>query len=239
MNTNVEQTKEPPGKTDEKQKDEEKQEEDHEQKVTSRSLTSKKILDDDEDDNTISIQGPINMDTLSPTELMEIASNMQSRAHKKIMRAQRKEAQTIQAAIDILSSLLPEIDIDNLSTPIEKLDLLVTSTGEQMTSLEEATIKNVEKEYEKRRIEQLMKDIDRDRVGLAMNLEQIKEALQTIVSTTCNFSLFLDEIDKKKKAEQHELKVLSESFNPLNDSATIFGREVICIQQKLKTYEAE
>lgn len=86
-----------------------------------------------------------------------------------------------------------------------------------MKSLEEDSIKNVEKEYEKRRIEQLMKDIDRDRVRLAMNWEQIKEALQTggkILSTICTFSLFSDDIDKKKKVEQQELKVLSESFNP-------------------------
>ncbi|XP_059068882.1 uncharacterized protein LOC131859305 [Cryptomeria japonica] len=64
-----------------------------------------------------------------------------------------------------------------LPTPIDKLEHLVTSLGEQMKSLEEASIKNVEKEYKKRRIEQLMKENDRDRVGLAMNLEQIKEAL--------------------------------------------------------------
>ncbi|XP_059071576.1 uncharacterized protein LOC131868124 [Cryptomeria japonica] len=241
LTTNVEQTKEKLVKIDEKLKDEEMEKEKHEQKVTSRSLTSKKIIDDDEDDDTISIQGPINMDMLSPIELMEIASAMQSKAQKKIMKAQIKESQTIQNAIDILSSILPETDIDSLPMPINKLEHLVSLAGEQMKSLEEVAIKNVE-EYEKRRIEQLMKDIDRDRVGLSMNMEQIKEALWTggnILSTIFNFSLFVDDIDKKRKAEQQELKVLRESFNPLNDSTTILGRVAICIQQKLKAYEAE
>lgn len=61
--------------------------------MTPRSLTSKKIIDDDEEDDTVSIQGPINMDMLSPTELMET-------------------------------------NIDSLPTPIDKLEHLVTSTGE-------------------------------------------------------------------------------------------------------------
>ncbi|XP_057866035.2 uncharacterized protein LOC131073591 [Cryptomeria japonica] len=76
-------------------KEEEKEEEKQVRKVNSRSLTSKKTIDDDEDDDTISIEGPINMDMMSPTKLMEIASAMQYKEHKKIMKAQRKEAQTI------------------------------------------------------------------------------------------------------------------------------------------------
>lgn len=144
---------------------------------------------------------------------MEIASAMQSKAMKKMLRAQRREAQTIHTVVEIFSSLLPETKIDSLSTPIEKLDHLVTSTEEKMKSIGEAAIYNIEKEYEKRRIETLIKAIDRDRVGLTINMEQIKEALQTegkIMSTICNFSLFLDDIDKKRKAEQKELKFLSE-----------------------------
>lgn len=56
------------------------------------------------------------MDMLSPIELMEIASTMQSKAQKKIMKAQRKEDQTIQSAIDILFSILSEIYIDTSYT---------------------------------------------------------------------------------------------------------------------------
>lgn len=71
-----------------KQKILEKQkEEEPEQKLTPNSVTSKKILDDDEEDDTVSIQGPINMDMLSHIELMEIASAMQSKAQKKIMKS--------------------------------------------------------------------------------------------------------------------------------------------------------
>ncbi|XP_059069828.1 uncharacterized protein LOC131859785 [Cryptomeria japonica] len=117
------------------------------------------------------------MDMLSPTKLMEIASAMQSKAKTKIIRSQRREAQTIQTAVDIFSSLLPETDIDSLTTPIEKLDHLVTTAGEQMKILGEASLHNVEKEYENKRIETLIKPIDKDGEGLTVNMDQIKEAL--------------------------------------------------------------
>lgn len=48
-----------------------------------------------------------------------------------------------------------EIGIDSLPNPIDKIEQLVTTTRDEMKSLEEAAFKNVENEYEKRRIEQL------------------------------------------------------------------------------------
>lgn len=98
-------------KEKEKEKIEEKKEEEQlktEPKVTPLSFTSKKKIDDDEDDDALSIQGPINMDALNTTELMEIAIAMKYRAKKKIMKEQQKESHSIQCVVDILSSLLPE-----------------------------------------------------------------------------------------------------------------------------------
>lgn len=218
--------------------EEKKKEEAQEHKVTYWSLTSKKIIDDD----TIGIQGPINMDMLSPKELMEIASSMQSKAKKKIMRTQRREAKTIQTVVDIFFNLLLETDTNSLTTPIEKLDHLVTTVGEQMRNLGEATIHNLEKEYEKKIIEILIKETNKDIEGLTVNMDKIKEALNNggkILSTIYNFSLFFDDLVKKRKEAQQELKRLSESFDPLNDSTIIFGRSLIVIQHKLNPYEAK
>ncbi|XP_059064791.1 uncharacterized protein LOC131856861 [Cryptomeria japonica] len=197
----------------------------------------KAIIDDDEDGDRMSIQGPINMDMLSPTELMEFASAMQSKAKKKMMRAQRREAQTIQTTVDIFSSLLPETDIDNLITSIEKLDHLVKLVGDEMKTLGEVSLHNVEKQYEKKIIEMLIKAINKDREVLTTNMDQIKEALKNgckILYTIYNFSLFFDDINKKIKEAQQELKSLSESFITLNYLTIIFGRSVILTQHKLK-----
>lgn len=111
-----------------------------------------------------------------------------------------------------------------------------------MKSLGEVSLHNVEKEYEKKKIEILIKAIDKDKEGLTMNMDQIKEALKNggkIISTIYNFSLFFDDLGKRRKEAQEELKSLSESFEPLNDSTTIFGRYVIVIQHKLKEYKKE
>lgn len=121
-----------------------------EPKVTPTPLTSKRKVVDDEDDDALSIQEPINMDILSSTKLMEIANAMQSQDKKK-MKKQQKEAATIKNAIEILSSLLPETNTDNFVTLINKIGQLVTDVREQMKSFEDATYLNVEKEYNKQR----------------------------------------------------------------------------------------
>lgn len=131
-------------------KEEEKKEGEPDQIVTSWSLKSNKIVDDEEDD-TMSIKGLVNMKMLSPTELLQIASTMHSKEKKQIMKSQRKDAQKSQV-VDIISSILPEIDIESLPNPIDKLEQLVTREGDQMKTLEEATIKNVEKEYNNKKI---------------------------------------------------------------------------------------
>ncbi|XP_059066379.1 uncharacterized protein LOC131857696 [Cryptomeria japonica] len=91
-----------------------------------------------------------------------------------------------------------------------KLGQLVNDVGEQMKTFEDAAYVYVEKEYKKLRTKQLMKDIDKPKVALT----------------------------KKKEAEK-ELKVLSDSFKPLNDSAIYYGRSIVELQHKLKAYESE
>lgn len=87
-----------------------------------------------------------------------------------------------------------------------------------------------------------MKVIDKDIVLLTINMDLIKEALQTrgkILSTVANFLLFCDDLQLKKCESQQELKFLSESINTLNNFIIHFGRLVSALQQKLKSYEAE
>lgn len=74
-----------------------------------------------------------------------------------------------------------------------------------MKSFGKAAQHNVEKEYEKKIIEILIKAIDKVKVGLTVNMDIIKEALKTkgkILSTISNFSLFCDDLDKKKMEAQ-------------------------------------
>ncbi|XP_059067598.1 uncharacterized protein LOC131858385 [Cryptomeria japonica] len=102
-------------------------------------------------------------------------------------------------AVDIFSNLLLENDTDSLTTPIEKLDHLVTSAGEQMKSLGEAALHNVEKEYEKKRIEMLIKTIGKDKIGLTMNMDQIKEALKNEDTQEVNVVVDRETTEDKEK----------------------------------------
>lgn len=85
---------------------------------------------------------------------------MQSRAHKKRLKEQRIELETIQKALDILTNLLPETSTRHLSLPIIKLGQLVIDASDQLTSLEESVHAYAEKGYRKKRGEQIMKEID-------------------------------------------------------------------------------
>lgn len=208
--------------------------------MTPLSFTSKNKIDDDEDNDALSIQGPINMDALSSTKPMEIATAMQSRDNKKRMKEQQKESQSIQCAVDIFSSLLLETNTNRVSTLIDRLGQLVADVGEQRNCFEDASFLNVEKEYKKKRIEKLMNDIDKDKVALIVNKDHIKDAIEDggkILSIVVKFSLFCDDLMKRKQEAEKELEGLSESFSPLNDSAIAYGRSIVELQHKLKAYE--
>ncbi|XP_059067797.1 uncharacterized protein LOC131858541 [Cryptomeria japonica] len=97
-------------------------------------------------ENKISEELPVHTHIVLPP----IATTMQSREKKKRMKEQQKEAKTIKHTVEILSSLLSEIDIDNFATPIDKLGQLVNDVGEQMKASEDATYVCVEKEYKKK-----------------------------------------------------------------------------------------
>lgn len=90
------------------------------------------------------------MDNLSSSQLMEIATTMQSRAQKKRMKEQQRQAETIKITVDILSSLLPETNTESFVTLIDKLGQLVTDVGDQLKTFEDATYISVEKDYKKK-----------------------------------------------------------------------------------------
>ncbi|XP_059068738.1 uncharacterized protein LOC131859188 [Cryptomeria japonica] len=108
------------------------------EKTEKKETEEKKIIDDDDDDS-ISIKAPIDMDNPSSSQLMEIATIIQSRDQKKRMEEKQREVETIRAAVDILSSLLPETDTKSFVTPIDKLGQLVTDVRDQLKTFEDAT----------------------------------------------------------------------------------------------------
>ncbi|XP_059077885.1 uncharacterized protein LOC131876484 [Cryptomeria japonica] len=62
----------------------------------------KKTTVEGDDDDSISIKGPIDMDNLSDYELMEISTAMQSKAQKKRFKENKREVETIQTVVQIL-----------------------------------------------------------------------------------------------------------------------------------------
>ncbi|XP_059065741.1 uncharacterized protein LOC131857340 [Cryptomeria japonica] len=128
------------------------------EKKTTPKITpeSKKKIIDDDDDVSVSIKGPIDMDNLSSSQLMEIARAMKSRAQNKRMKEQRRKIEIIRTIVDILSSLLPKTDTKYFITPMDKLGQLITDARDQLKTFEEVAYIRVEKCYKKKRAKQLM-----------------------------------------------------------------------------------
>lgn len=156
----------------------------------------------DDGDDSIGIKGLIDVENMSTSELMEIATLMKYRAQKKILKEQRKEVETIQTVIEILSSILLETDIGNLSTPIRKLGQLVADASDQLKSLEEAAQTLVENNYRRKRVEQFMKDIDTGKIALSLNKDLLKNSIETegrILAYTSNVSFFYTYLKKRQE----------------------------------------
>lgn len=100
--------------------------------------------------------------------------------------------------MEILSSLLSETVIGNLSTPIDKLGQLVADASDQLKSLEEEPQTMAEKKYKKKRKEQIMKDIDTGKIALSPNKDLLRKSIETgVLAYISNVSFFYADIVKK------------------------------------------
>ncbi|XP_059078170.1 uncharacterized protein LOC131876722 [Cryptomeria japonica] len=106
-------------------------------------------------------------------ELMKLLLEIQAKAKKMKI----KKEEVLQTTIDVLSNLLPDVDISGISNPIKQLDILCTSITDQVNTLEETTQVNVEKEYRKKKSAELIKCIDTDRASLVHNKDEISIAM--------------------------------------------------------------
>lgn len=196
-----------------------------------KSLVKQQTNEDDDD--SLGIIGPIDVDSMSASKLMKIATVMQSRAQKKRLKEQRMEAETIQNAIDILSSLLLEIAIGHLSTPIGKFGQLVTDASDQLKSLEEASQTYAKKSYRKKHGEQVMKDIATGRIALSLNKDFLRKAIEIggrIIASISNVSFFYIDINQRRTKIEKELAKICSDYVPLQDSILAFGKTVDDLQ---------
>lgn len=145
-------------------------------KVISSEPAKKKQLDEDYDDY-LSISGPIDMNNLSESEMMKIASVMQYRVHKKRLKEQRVEAETIQTVVDFLSSLLLETSMAHLCTPISKIRQLVANAFDKIKSLEDVAQLYAKKSQKKKYGEKQANDIDSGKMALSHNKSLLSEVI--------------------------------------------------------------
>lgn len=118
------------------------------------------------------------------------------------MKEQQKETETLINAVEFFSSLLVEIDIVDFANLIDKLGKLVSDARDQIKSFEEVAYDYLEKYYKKKKIDKLITNIEKGKIVLKNNKDDLKKALETrgkILSTVGKFSLFCVDLKKKKE----------------------------------------
>lgn len=144
--------------------------------------------------------------------------------------------------MEILSSLLLETAIGNLSTPIDKLGQFFADASDQLKSLEEATQTIAKKSYRKKRGEQIMKDYDTKKISLSLNKDLLRKAIDyggKIISYTSNVSFLYADIVKKWTKIELELEKICNAYIPLQDSVLAFSKSVDDLQSRLDVYDFE
>lgn len=203
---------------------------------------AKQELLDDDDEDSLSISGPIDMTTLSASEMMKIANVMQSHAHKKRLKEQRIEAETIQNAVEILSGLLPETSVAHLPTPISKLGQLVADASDQIKSLEDASQISPEKSHKKAYGDKLAKHIENSKIALSHNGSLLKKAIESggkYLASTSNITFFYSDISKNQVETEQEIERLCKTYVPLQDSIHAFNRSIDELHDRLNMNDNE
>lgn len=182
------------------------------------------------------------MNTLSASEMMKIANVMQSRVHKKRLKEQRVEAETIQIAVEFLPSLLLEIAIAHLSTTISKLGQLVADASDHIKSLQDVAQLYVENNHKKKYGDKLAKDIDSGKMAMSQNKDLLRNDVEIggkYLASTSDFSFFYSNILKSQTKIEQELERICKAYVPLQDSMLAFNKFVDDLHNKLHIYDNE
>ncbi|XP_059070756.1 uncharacterized protein LOC131860371 [Cryptomeria japonica] len=144
------------------------------------------------------------------------------------MKEQQKETKTIRNVVYILSSLLPKTDTRNFATPINKLGQLVSKFREQMKSLEDEAYINVGNNYKKKRIENLMSEIDKGKVALTINKDYLKKALETRVVAVL--------LQKDNEGYEHPIAFYRKSLQEAELKYETMEKQAYALVKAVKTF---
>ncbi|XP_059073528.1 uncharacterized protein LOC131874258 [Cryptomeria japonica] len=187
------------------------------------------------------IQGPINIDSLSPIQRLQLATFAQAKANIDLMKSHKKDCELMLMATSVLEKFLPSFK-DTSSTPSNQLKSLLKSIDSHFVSLKKDTEAKLISVFNAKRMRTVLRMISGDKTKLVSCVKSIQDALVEggKIYKLCLLLLkFTIEIEKKIKEHEVNLANLSQSFDPQSIFVSKKEDQVISLLDKIKSLNQE
>lgn len=131
--------------------------------ITTTSLEVETIEKEDEIEEEEEGDSIIDINKMTPKQLMKVLEKPRIHAEKAKLRGKKKKTRILNSAKTILSDLILDIEVDDTTSIIDYLNTLVTTISLEATDLEKVVVRK----YETKRGYNLMEQISAGKVALS------------------------------------------------------------------------
>lgn len=204
---------------------------------TSGTVKGKQIIDDPD-----FFQGPINLVSLSPIQMVQLASFAHAKAGEDLLKSHTEDNELVNLTSGVLEKLMPTFQKNTFDTPSGKLKNLINSMDTHFESLEKSVEVKVHNEFNAKRLRTLKRMIADDRASLDTCVKSMQDGLSegdNIYKSCLSLSKFTKDIEKKSKEHEEQLAKISQSLDPLSTSMNSKEDQLISLLDKIKSLSHE
>lgn len=117
--------------------------------------------------------GLVDLSTLSPLQALKLATQAQIKGSEDLLKSQSEDKEVISLATKVLETLLPSFSQDSGASLFVKLKNLLNVVNSNFVSLEKAADENVQKKFNEMRLQNKLKDVERDRASLTTAMKSV------------------------------------------------------------------
>lgn len=117
------------------------------------------------------IQGPINVNSLSPVKALKFATLAQAKDSEDLLKSHSEDIELIMLATSILVKILPTFKKDTLNLPFSKLRSMLKAIDSHFESLEKVVDVNILSQFNAMRLRTFLRIVEGDRVSLITSVK--------------------------------------------------------------------
>lgn len=162
-------------------------------------------------------KGPIDPNSLSPIEPLNLAALAQAKASEDLLKSHTEDKELISILTSVLEKILPSFKQDSIESPSNKLRSMLKLVDSHFVSLANATEAKVLSQFNAMRLRIILRMIEGDRASLITNMKGIQDGLEEggkIYKSCLLLPKFTIDLDKKTKECEGQLVGISQCYGP-------------------------